>query len=532
MSKFMSTRPTQRCTSALVALALLSQLAPMGTSAWAQQRPAGAVVPGVGIPIVTAQPGAYEIRNTDTTPLLQQVLSRIAQIQDSDRKYLEESVQAVNTAYNEYMQLIISGELKQLSDRSQLGNMVPAEEYLRVVNKINEARLAFDSKIFALTSVSQGALPSAQQVDVAGTQQSLPGYRQINFQPLLSFYQQRIEAVTMVGQNYGIKIALPRNQGVQIIAPNSGQTLAGRLEVALLTADEIRTLQRQAEDLMTPTEELERLSDSQANELKRLILAFATNYGTSERYRFKDQADREARDRAFTDIVNAFWARSYLRAKYGVRIGAVQPAQYQKRWANIEVFMASTEALRNFRQERALTETELANALENSRNTLELLDSRSKEIFGGNASLLVRAQSLMTFLGGHSQTAEALLMIHRLIAADIQEEMSLTQGGGLQRLFNFYQTRYQSTEENRNYYRTLRCGMDPGTQGCAAGSFADTQSLSGGGLRAVFMRMNNELRANSAQLEQARRIMEQIRLAQISQGGASGQAVDDRAGRL
>jgi hypothetical protein len=74
--------------------------------------------------------------------------------------------------------------------------------------------------------------------------------------------------------------------------------------------------------------------------------------------------------------------------------------------------------------------------------------------------------------------------------------------------------------------------MDPGTQGCAAGSFADTQSLAGGGLRAVFMRMNNELRANSAQLEQARRIMEQIRLAQISQGGASGQAVDDRAGRL
>ena len=501
--------------------------------AWAQQRTTGGVVvPGVGIPMVTAQPGAYEIRNTDTTPLLQQILSRVAQVQDSDRKYLEDTVQAVNTAYGEYMRLIISGELKQMSDSSQLGNMVPAEQYLSVVNRINEARLAFDSKIFALTSVSQGALPSAQQVEVAGTQQTLPGYRQMNFQPLLNFYQQRIEAVSLVGRNYGLKIALPRNQGVQIIAPNSGLALAGRLEVALLTADEIRALQRQAENLMTPSDELERLSDSQSNELKRLILAFVTNYGTSERYRFRDNADREARDRAFTDIVNAFWSRSYLRAKYGVRIGAVQPAQYQKRWANIEIFTASTEALRNFRQERALTETELANALENSRNTLELLDARSKEIFSGNASMLVRAQSLLTFLGGHTQTAEALLMIHRLIAADIQEEMSLTQGGGLQRLFNFYQTRYQSTEENRTYYRTLRCGMDPGTQGCETGSFADTQSLAGGGLRAVFVRMNNELRANTAQLEQARRINEQIRLAQISQGGAAAQAVDDRAGRL
>jgi hypothetical protein len=506
-------------------------------TAFAQTRQV--VTPGM-VPMVTANPGAYEIRSQDTTKLLQDILDRNNRVHDIDRQYFQSTISSIDSAYNEYMKLIVSGEFKQMSDRSMYNQeSIEVTKYLALVNKINELKLSIESKIFALTSMKAENLPSAVQYNVAGSTQSVQGTGNLNFAPLTNFYNERMAAVTAIGANYGFKVMFPNLGTPKIVAQNSGMALTPRFDVPLFSAQEIDALQAKILELRDPDGKVVAMMDDQANQLKRLIQAFVTNFGTTERYRFKSTGDEDEFKNAYRQIVEIFWTRSYLRAKYGVRLGAVQPAAYQKRWLNIDKFTVATEALRGFRQERALDETEIANARQNMHQILKVLDERSAAIVGekADASLLVRANALMTFLGGNSQTAESLLMVMRLVAADIKEEEMLASGGGLARLYDFYQNRYQSTDETKGIYLAMKCGYDQllsdkARAACPKTAFADVGSQAGGGLRATFNSMNLSLRTESVKINQALEIEKQIRLALLAAGGEAVEAVDDRAGSL
>lgn len=532
---------SQRTKAAIVAAALLAQSgAAMAQArpaspiipgaASPEARPAGAIIPGIA-PVITAAPGNYNINTQDTSRILSEILNRSSKVQDSDRQYLETTVNAINTQFTEYMKIIISGELKQLSDRSK-SQAIDAEAYLAVVNKVNEMRLSLDSKIAALTSISRGALPSAAQ-SLAGEQ--VQQYGNIDFTNIINYYTSRIEGVTAVATNYPMKVVFKSHRIPQVIQANSGKTLAPEFDIPLFSPAEIEKMQDDILDLRTPSEKLDRMKNDQANELKRLIMTMSTNYGTSEKYRFMNASDYQARNDAYKKIVEIFWSRSYLRAKYGVRLGAIQPAQYDKRWVNLEKFTIATNALGKFRQEIAEDDIELANAAENIRNILEVLDNRSASILKGDASLLVRANSLITLLKGDRPNAEVLLMTARLVAADIKEEQMLASGGGLATLFSFYQQRYQSTAELKNTYQSFKCGYDtllkPGA--CpSASSFKDVPSLSGGGLKAIFQTMNMELNLSAKNLSDAMKIEEQIKLAMIASGGKAIEDVNNRADQL
>lgn len=489
------------------------------------------IVPGMA-PIITAAPGDYNVRNEDTTRILTAILDRVGKLQDSDLQFVQNSVAAINADYADLVRKI-TVELKKSSDDSRF-QAIAAKDFLAKLREVQEAKLGLDAKLVSLSGISRGALPSQATITAGGQNLNVGNYRQVDMSQLVSYYSERLNSLMASAQNYFFKIQFPSGQ-VQIIAENSGSALTPRLDIPVLSSAEIKEMQNRVTRLQTPSMELVDLMDSQSKELKRLIRAFVSNYGTSERYRFKDDNDRKMRDEAFKAIVDMFWTRSYLRLKFGITIGAVQPATYQKRWVNIDKFTVSTEALGQFREERAESEVELANAAENIRNTLQVVDERSTDIMNGDASLLIRANALLTFLGGHQQTAEALLMIMRLVAADIKEEQMMRLGS-LSQTRAFYQTRYQTTEETKGYYTALKCSYDGllsqnvRAKDCQSGPFQDVVNNSGSGLRNIFNQMQGNMVQMAASLKEAKQIQDQI-LAALNTSGALGD-VDDRADDL
>ncbi|WP_413575578.1 hypothetical protein ACLVWU_14615 [Bdellovibrio sp. HCB290] len=506
--------------------AMYSVLFVQASNAFAAQ---AVITPIVGAPVITASAGTYEINTQDSTQILQSILGRISQIQDSDLQFIQSVRQTIDTSYNELARYIVAGEFAQMSNKSRLSQSVSAEAYLTALTKIQEMRLALDSKIQSLEAITKGVLPSQAQISVGNSNQVVSGYRNIDMTRLVDFYNTKIRELLSTANTMQMKVALPTG-GVQVILDN---TLSPTFDVPLYSQADIEAMQLKISELRLPSEQLSRLMDSQANEARRLVQAFVTNYGSSERYRFKDDRDRAARDEAYKAIQDIFWSRSYLRVKYGMRLGAIQPGAYQKRWANVEKFTVMTESLRQFRQERAVSEVELADAAENMRNVLELLDDRSAEILGknANASILVRANSFLTWIGGQTQTAEALLMISQLVAADIAEEQLMASAGGLARTREFYKTRYQSTEAMKAQYSNMKCSIDSLISSCQKGKFDDVVSNQGG-LRQIFNSINLNLYGMAANLDQATRLEEQMKRALIANGGAAAGGINNRAGDL
>lgn len=507
-------------------IAMYSILFVQASNAFAQQ--ARVITPGIGVPVITASAGTYEINTQDSTQILKSILERMSKVQDSDLQFIESARTSIDASYNELAKFIVAGDFAKMSNKAKISQSVSAEEYLTAVTKIQEMQLALESKIQGLDSITKGVLPSQNQLQVAGNTQDVIGYRNIDMSKLVSFYSGKLQNILSVANSMQMKVSLPTG-GTQVITSN---TLSPAFDVPLYSQTDIEQMQMQINELRLAPEKLERLMDDQAIEARRLVQAFVTNYGSSERYRFKDDSDRNARDQAYKAIQDIFWSRSYLRVKYGMRLGAVQPAGYKKRMANIEKFTILTESLRNFRQERAVSEVDLANAAENVRNVLEVVDARSADILGknANASILVRANSFLTWIGGQSQTAEALLMITQLVAGDIAEEQMMASGGGLAKLRDFYKTRYQATEAMKAQYTTLKCGMDS-LANCPKGKFDDVISNQGG-LRQVFNSMNLSLFSMAASLDQANRIEEQLKKALIANGGAAAGGINERTDDL
>jgi hypothetical protein len=493
-------------------LAMYSILFVQASNAFAAQT--GVVTPIVGMSAIAASAGTYDIKNEDTTKIVEMILGQVSKVQESDLKFIEEARVSTQKAYSD-LQKFITGDFSKLSNDSKLSKTIDANVFLSALSRIQELQLTLDSQIQSLNAITKGALPSQNQIQVAGNSQTVVGYRNIDMSGLVSLYQEYTKALIAMANSMPMKVALPSG-GIKIIAKD---TLTPNFPMVYLPED-FKKIQEQINVLRLPPEELRDLMNDHASETRRLIQAFVTNFGSSEVYRFKNEADRTARSEEIQAIQDIFWTRSYLRLSWGVRLGAIQPAAYQKRWANVEKFTVATESLRQFRQERAVSEVELANASENMRNTLEILDDRTVSILGENpdASFLARANAFMTFVGGQTQTAEALLMISQLVAADIAEEKMLVSPGGLQKLQAFYTARYQATKAMQTHYTSLKCSIDSKVEGCEENIYADAKTNQEG-LRSIFNRMNFALNGMDNSLATADQIEEDLNQSIIASRG-------------
>jgi hypothetical protein len=260
--------------------------------------------------------------------------------------------------------------------------------------------------------------------------------------------------------------------------------------------------------------------------VKQLVQRFITTYGTSERYRFQNERTQKLKEEAARDLVHAFWSRSYLRAVYGMPLGAIG-IRYQKRMANIDFFTAAKEIFQ-FVEEPVWDEREMVEMNQNYSNALNVADARASKILDGNVSLLRRANALVTFIAGNAELADALKTILFLMAADFHEEKLIIQPGGLRQMTARYRARYLITDADKAFYKALGCSYDPSS--CEQGSsdpYGDMTAMSGGSLQKRFSDTLIECQTMEDRLGQAKEIEAQIANAQ----SYSKQGIDHRKER-
>jgi hypothetical protein len=245
------------------------------------------------------------------------------------------------------------------------------------------------------------------------------------------------------------------------------------------------------------------------------------------------EQDKTDRLKQLSIIEQGFWARSYLRAKFGTKIGTFNPVTFEKGKLNIKDLVVGRNKLMQMREEPAYTDAELVEAMGNIREVVNVLAMRTVDFKSSSEPILARAYAFAHWATGGSTGSEAIMMMMTLMAADIKEEQIITTEG-IDALKKNYQLRYQPSEEMKTRYAGFKCDWDKTAKGCAAGSaslVAGSQDT--GSLRGAFNDLNSASLVQYAQnIAKGAEINKQVDLAQESLAGELLKGINDNTGDL
>lgn len=462
--------------------------------------------------------GKYDINNIqqDNSKVFTEAISHLSNMQKLDRDYLNEINARLLNGTKGLIDL--ARKFTEMSQNSLTGR-VALEDYLKLINQIRQAEQNFSAELDALTLVTRETLPSQTEVSVGGVTTNIGSAGNINMAPVAQrFGKIRDDLMTdMSNLKFGF-VVTKLDQQVRI----TGNALSPNLQgLQIMTADEIRQKTEEMNTLLSLEGSTQRLQKWYVERLRTEIRTFVGNYGTEEAFRFRNENDKKAKLEAFQSLQDAFYRRSYLRRKYGIPMGALRTAKYNKQFANTEKFTESFRSLNEYltmiEPQAAINRDEVIQAFENARNFVELYDEKVTPIFSKNAEakrasqaqaelnenasyfdklvrkgkdaadwvssqfadreeimsdadkkleysssdtgFLVRANSALTFLTGRQPTAEVMLAVMRMALADAREEMMLLQNDRAA-LQAYHNQRYNATAELKLEYNRRICQMD------------------------------------------------------------------------
>jgi hypothetical protein len=412
----------------------------------------------------------------DNTAIMLKVLDQAALAQKIDRDYLAGIAERMNAKLQELNS--IRTKMQALS--LKLDGMGQFADYISLVNQANEKSQALQLELQTTTLLTRESLPSYSVLQAGNMNASSSNTGNVNMGPLTAAVEKaRAELMAQMDGLRFTNLVTPVGQKVPTPERALSPSLAG---LKILSESQIQEYNDEIQEKMTLKEQTKTYQKQYVNELVNKINSFVTNYGTEEFLRFPDANDQSndsvARASAFKGLTDAFYRRSYLRKKYGIRMGAIQSMNYDKRilkWDKYGLQPLKT-AMGSFRREAAMGESEIDNAFESVRNFVQTYDEKITPVLGSKKTVLerkgkkmefssadtgflVRANSAFTFLTGQRPTAEALLMIMRLVLSDIQEEKMLMQSE-MEAMKTYHDSKYRATAEMKSEDNKKICQMD------------------------------------------------------------------------
>lgn len=447
--------------------------------------------PGTGgqTPAVVQGPGAYGFNTVsqDTTKLALQAMQQAGVTRDQDRQFLSELVSRMQTKIAELIKL--GAQLNQISAQSLGAGVSFENSYYPLLQAIRLKNTELSADLQSSTVISPEVLPSYEPIKVGDLQVSAPATTKINLGPVV----EKLDGVRrqILDDMNAVKMGrITTAAGQQVVFHGSDSINPDLNNLQLLSPQQIQKLEMQIRALTMIGKTTRDLDQQFVNAIVPMITAFVRNYGTSERFRFRDDNDKNARAQAFSQITDAFYRRSYLRKKYGISLGAIQtdPMKgYPKSIANLEKFGLSplTQALTSFSTQPAVMDTEIMNAFESARNFVQMFDTKLTPVFQSKQKIvqvktisgqmrqvsmdgdwlakdtgfIARANSAVTFLTGNQPTAEVMLAVMRMVLADVKEEMFLLQNDRGS-LATYHDLRYRSTPELKSLANLRMCQFD------------------------------------------------------------------------
>lgn len=516
---------------------------------------------GNGSRMYMAGEGDYRQIEVDVTKLAEAALNAAQVTQKEDREYILAAVLELHNAYVEFNNEVFTGPVLDLQVLGLQGKTTDIKTFMNVTSALKAKLAAFESLMTKVSSLNKETLPSNYQVlaNEQGEKQNVPTPGLIELGKVTQTYKDLIDTVSLT--------QLQTYQNIKV--KHKGQSLDIEKYKSLVAPDFSAFPKYEVGEIDSMLSEQEQLRDQAANvgetekqEYGDLIRndynSFARRFGSDYRYVFRTtdkssgekswldgaleglfgsgdshkkvgkgntvavpgvaiDSDIAARNNDFKRIVDLFYARSYLRLKRGMQICAIQPKAVPA--TNFDAWL-KLDPMRQLNTQLACTREELADALENARRIIISTGVQSEEVFGEEgfleSGILNKLGTAVTFTLGKRPIAEALHMLMQLVYADIQEEYMLAnRGQGLRSLYDMYGDRYQSSQEQKDYYTIVKCNYDSSASGCNEISSDDAFATIGnegiaGDYGQVWKTLSNRMAFARDLLDQADRIQVEL----------------------
>lgn len=319
---------------------------------------------------------------------------------------------------------VVVSDLHKVSDESILQPM-PVKDFLDSVRTFRQ-----ESNVFLQDVNSLEHFPTLRPDIVADPAD------QVDMLPLIHQYQSSLRKLDTQVSELHFNIILPNGILHQQLGISSDQLKS----MSLFTAEQIADMKRNVLQLRAMRTQDKRVIDEGINRFtKDAIETFIDTFGTSERYR--TISDQEGSKRAKEMLMDAFWARSYIRATYGIQIGCI-PVEYDKRIFNLDYYLSdmTVGAAPIYDQNKLMRYGNLA------REAMVTIENSASRKWAS-------VSSWITWVAGKSNEMDTKYFIIALIKKDIDEELAISRSGGLRKVRDGYRQHYLSSDMGRALYQ-------------------------------------------------------------------------------
>ena len=347
-------------------------------------------------------------------------------LRDRDQRsyeYLFSALEALHGGFRELSEPLHT--LQQLSDDSLTGR-VSVQAFFAESRAFTKAVGFLEDRLTSL-----GLFPSLNQEAKA----ELSG--KMDLEPLKVHYQQQLQRLNERVSLMRFRLTLPSGAIFEQVGLDA-EKLRG---MQLITADEINEMRKQVLKKKVMSTEDQNIIDHSINAFTRKALEdYVDVFGSSERYR--TSSDKAGRVNAAAALRDAFWARFYIRANYGIKIGSI-PVSYHKRIFNADYLLSNV----GIGAVTVWDENNLVRALNLATEAQATLHSKGART---STSML---RNFMVWIGGSKAAEASKQFIIGLVKMDLEQELALSKSGGLRKVRAAYREHFFTSEKEKDHYQ-------------------------------------------------------------------------------
>jgi hypothetical protein len=429
--------------------------------------------PVVVTPAITPGPdGKLNYTSLDQTKLMDNASLEIINRSKDDKDFLEKNMKIMTDAYNKIAVDLVIGKLQKMADQSAASYTDPVKlvDFLAAKREYAAQKVTYSSALEIIKAIPNGALPSAQLPTGPDQSVTVPAWRSVKVDGIVNDFTKKLEDLD--SQINGMSFNVVDKTGAR------QDKVAG----FAIDMSKVNTLTPQERDAMQAdinkkkglgrglTEEQNRMHKYFADSLDTL----ADLFGKSTQYWERDDGFDERLKNKYEEVVQIAWAISYMRRKTGTGQGAIRMT-YKKQWANLELMFRNPKDFVDYGTAKWSSGDQYLGArlkkeLDVSQESIALNQSNSKfrdtdyktvfeQIKAGNAAPMALAGSIFTYLSGRRVMMKTAEMLLKLAAADVEEELIVTQQG-IDKMEEYYHARWKSNDTDLKLTHAWECQYD------------------------------------------------------------------------
>jgi hypothetical protein len=438
-------------------------VAPVGGGAANQVRQ-NLIIPGVSMPVV--QMGSeFNLTDTNLTHLIDAQMQNYFRRQADDAKFLTDQVRDIESKFIAYQNGIINNKLiVMVANSESTGKFPTVDDVIALRVQAADAEGLIRARISSLRAIKEAELPSAHVMVTQNRDVEIPPHLNLYLNKVADHYDEQLNKIQdfINAQKYSVVDKIGKRIDAQGFSIAKGQATLLSKEERKARIATIKALKSSISDAY-PSQNA--LSLDLAEQVKGIL----NMQGAQERYRWSNEEDVAARDKAVARIRKTCLYRSYTRLKFRQSIGTLM-VKYKKMPANFEYLkFTPNQFIDDIVSAPVRTQGQEEIATENFRNFARLARVRQ-----GQADTFFIGTALWAWdaVRGYKTFAQVGMAVFQMLYLDAAEDLSLNTGEGIQNFALDFTKRYLANDQMKTEVENEVCSIDESRK-CANGRNAD-----------------------------------------------------------